>query len=396
MWSRQNRGDFAPKSHEQYKPSVTTNPLSAHTTHAVAPPANGIHFIDLVELDDHIHMLSWDESVLEPIVANGIYEVGGVTLGPRMPTPFRLVPDVTSIQLTIVKPLIFPCYSVQTLFVLIPDVDEVHTPYVDDVHTPDIQDALIRALSQIRVETTTTPDRLIHIMTAGRATCIVFSDDDLPPDCPNYTRPMYISVGCSSHQVPYVLLDNGSTLNVSPLATAIALGYAPSDFGPSTQTVRAYDSTKSETLEIENFCRDFVAMSFDQLGSTVVLDMMRSMSFMPGMGLRRRQHGPSEFIAIVDHDVPFRLRIMTLYGVIAQGEDPDGSRGHGEDVFHYRDIEVYVDDMIMKSQDRLDHLAALERFFEMIKQLRLKLNPKKCTFGVTSGKLLGYMVSEEA
>ena len=121
------------------QPSVTTNPLSAHTTHAVAPPANGIHFIDLVELDDHIHMLSWDESVLEPIVANGIYEVGGVTLGPRMPTPFRLVPDVTSIQLTIVKPLIFPCYSVQTLFVLIPDVDEVHTPYVDDVHTPNIQ-----------------------------------------------------------------------------------------------------------------------------------------------------------------------------------------------------------------------------------------------------------------
>ena len=60
----------------------------------------------------------------------------------------------------------------------------------------------------------------------------------------------------------------------------------------------------------------------------------------------------------------------------------------------HQDIEVYVDDMIMKSQDRLDHLAALERFFEMIKQLRLKLDPKKCTFGVTSGKLLGYMVSE--
>ena len=60
----------------------------------------------------------------------------------------------------------------------------------------------------------------------------------------------------------------------------------------------------------------------------------------------------------------------------------------------HQDIEVYVDDMIMKSQDRLDHLVALDRFFEMIKQFRLKLNPKKCTFGVTSGKLLGYMVSE--
>ncbi|RVW36731.1 Ribonuclease HI [Vitis vinifera] len=50
--------------------------------------------------------------------------------------------------------------------------------------------------------------------------------------------------------------------------------------------------------------------------------------------------------------------------------------------------------MIVKSRDRSDHLAALERFFERIRQFRLRLNPKKCTFGVTSGKLLGYMVSE--
>ena len=118
--------------------SVTTNPLSAHTTHAVSPPADGIHFIDFVELDDHIHMLSWDESESEPTVADDIDEVGGVTLGPRMPTSFRLVSDVTSVKTTTVDPLSFPCYSVQTPFVFILDVDEVDNPYVDDVHTPDI------------------------------------------------------------------------------------------------------------------------------------------------------------------------------------------------------------------------------------------------------------------
>ncbi|WJZ96847.1 hypothetical protein VitviT2T_015494 [Vitis vinifera] len=66
-------------------------------------------------------------------------------------------------------------------------------------------------------------------------------------------------------------------------------------------------------------------------------------------------------------------------------------------LFHdmmHQDVEVYVDDMIVKSRGRPDHLAALERFFERIRQFRLRLNPKKCTFGVTSGKLLGYMVSE--
>ena len=40
-----------------------------------------------------------------------------------------------------------------------------------------------------------------------------------------------------------------------------------------------------QTLEMEDFYRDFVVMSFDQHGSTVVLDMMRSMSYMSGMGL---------------------------------------------------------------------------------------------------------------
>ena len=60
----------------------------------------------------------------------------------------------------------------------------------------------------------------------------------------------------------------------------------------------------------------------------------------------------------------------------------------------HRDVEVYTDDMIVKSQGRVDHLAALQRFFERIRQFRLRLNPKKCTFGVPYGKLLGHIVSE--
>ena len=68
-------------------------------------------------------------------------------------------------------------------------------------------------------------------------------------------------------------------------------------------------------------------------------------------------------------------------------------------LFHdmmHQDVEVYVDDMIVKSRDRVDHLAALERFFERIRQFRLRLNPKKYTFGVTFGKLLRYMVKERS
>ena len=76
----------------------------------------------------------------------------------------------------------------------------------------------------------------------------------MPPEGSDHTRSLYISVGCSGRRVPSVLLDNGSALNVCPLATAITLGYALSDFCPSTQTVHTYDSTRREvmgTLEIE-------------------------------------------------------------------------------------------------------------------------------------------------
>ena len=50
-----------------------------------------------------------------------------------------------------------------------------------------------------------------------------------------------------------------------------------------------------------------MALSFDENGSTVVLDMMRSMSFLLGLGLGRRRHDSREFIAAIDHDTPFGL-----------------------------------------------------------------------------------------
>ena len=53
-----------------------------------------------------------------------------------------------------------------------------------------------------------------------------------------------------------------------------------------------------------------------------------------------------------------------------------------------------MDDMIVKSCDRVHHWAAIEQFFLRIRCFILRLNPKKCTFGVTSRKLLSYMISE--
>ena len=66
-------------------------------------------------------------------------------------------------------------------------------------------------------------------------------------------------------------------------------------------------------------------------------------------------------------------------------------------LFHdmmHRDVEVYVDDMVVKSKTPEEHLDSLRRFFLRLRQHNLKLNPTKCLFGVPSGKILGHMVSE--
>ena len=77
-----------------------------------------------------------------------------------------------------------------------------------------------------------------------KATCIVFSDNDLPPEGSDHVRPLFIDVACSGRRLSSVLLGNGSALNVCPLVTAIALGFSPSDFRPSIQTIKAYDETQ--------------------------------------------------------------------------------------------------------------------------------------------------------
>ena len=63
------------------------------------------------------------------------------------------------------------------------------------------------------------------------------------------------------------------------------------------------------------------------------------------------------------------------------------------DLMH-KEVEVYVDDMIVKSKDREGYITALQKFFERIQFYKLWLNPKKCTFDMASKKLLGFMVSQ--
>ena len=60
-----------------------------------------------------------------------------------------------------------------------------------------------------------------------------------------------------------------------------------------------------------------------------------------------------------------------------------------------RNVQIYVDDMLVKSRRQEDHLADLKETFDTLRSFNMKLNPEKCAFGVTAGKFLGFMVSQK-
>ena len=58
-----------------------------------------------------------------------------------------------------------------------------------------------------------------------------------------------------------------------------------------------------------------------------------------------------------------------------------------------KDIEIYVDDMVVKSKMVTEHLEDLGDIFDILRRHKLRLNASKCSFGMGSGKFLGYMVT---
>ncbi|XP_021839912.2 uncharacterized protein [Spinacia oleracea] len=104
------------------------------------------------------------------------------------------------------------------------------------------------------------------------------------------------------------------------------------------------------------------------------------------------------------NDMP-KTSFITPWGTFCYRAMPFGLKNAGatyqraattilHDLIH-NTVEVYVDAMIVKSHDRGNHVEELKSFFDRIRKYNLRLNPQKCMFGVTSGKLLGFVVSQD-
>ena len=105
-------------------------------------------------------------------------------------------------------------------------------------------------------------------------------------------------------------------------------------------------------------------------------------------------------MAVIDY---LKTSFITKWGVYCYLVMPFGLKNVGAtyqrmatallyDMIH-KEIEVYVDEMMVKSQTREGHFEALDKFLARDERYNLILNPKKCVFRVTLGKLLGHIVS---
>ena len=64
-------------------------------------------------------------------------------------------------------------------------------------------------------------------------------------------------------------------------------------------------------------------------------------------------------------------------------------------IFHdmvHQELEDYVNDIVVKSRRREEHFHVLRKVFERCRAFKLRMNPLKCAFGVSSGKFLGFLV----
>src|SRR3989442_1253439 len=122
-----------------------------------------------------------------------------------------------------------------------------------------------------------------------------------------------------------------------------------------------------------------------------------------GMGCYSIMHGFSGYnqikMAVEDRE---KTAFITEFGTFCYKVMPFGLKNAGAmyqrmatTLFHdmiHKDLEVYIDDMVIMTNTPEEHVAALDRLMESIIKYNLRMNPNKCEFGVSSGKLLGFVV----
>ena len=110
-------------------------------------------------------------------------------------------------------------------------------------------EALFKILDEVKVPDSVSTDKLgLIVNSVFTMDQISFSPEELGKEGNQHTKPLFIVVKFRNMVVARVLIDNGSSLNICPLATLDLMGVDRNDLKPSSITVRAFDGSKREIL----------------------------------------------------------------------------------------------------------------------------------------------------
>nr|GEZ07396.1 reverse transcriptase domain-containing protein [Tanacetum cinerariifolium] len=115
---------------------------------------------------------------------------------------------------------------------------------------------------------------------------------------------------------------------------------------------------------------------------------------------RLKQSMPKRWLSAtinrLEGGIPVRIPFQMLPGRIQRlSSNTNGKKGRRKNSVHHkqRNLEVYVDDLVIKSRTKDDIVKDIDKTFKTLREINMKLNLKKCTFGVEEGMFLGYKVN---
>ena len=155
-------------------------------------------------------------------------------------------------------------------------------------------------------------------------------------------------------------------------------------------------------------CVDFIDLSkacpknsyplphIDQLVDSIAgHQLLRFMDTFSGYNQIKMDESDQEKTSFVTSQGLFCYKVMMPFGLKNAGATYQRLVNHMFRPQIGRNMEVYVDDMLVRSLDEQKHLDDLQETFDTLRRYNMKLNPSKCSFGVSLGKFLGFMVSHK-
>nr|AAL76190.1 Putative gag-pol polyprotein [Oryza sativa Japonica Group]AAP52444.1 retrotransposon protein, putative, unclassified [Oryza sativa Japonica Group] len=244
-----------------------------------------------------------------------------------------------------------------------------------------------------------------------------------------HLKPLYINGYVNGKPMSKMMADGGATVNLMPYATFKKMGRNAEDLIKTNVVLKDFGGNPSETkgvlnveltvgsktipttqskMENPSYYFEGVVEGSNVYAKDTVddLDDKKGQGFMSADDLEEMDIGPGYnqiFMAEEDiHKTAFRCPgaiglfewVVMTFGLKCAGATYQRAIN-----YIYHDligwlVEVYIDDVVVKSKEVEDHIADLRKVFERTRKYGLKINPTKCAFGVSAGQFLGFLVHE--